>query len=220
MPRRNNGPRLRFLEKRQCYSIVWSEGERSRERSTGTADSDEAQIVFTEFLQESLRDSGPRKPEQILITDILTDYASERGPKVKAGERISYALMPLIEFWRGKTCNVVTRQSCEAYTDWRARSAGTVRRKLTPVRAAINHAVRENRLTRGSAVHLPARPPSKTKFLTRDEADRLLEAAASLPKAGPYMKLFVAIALHTGQRKEAILTLRWPQVDLDSQTIN
>ena len=34
------------------------------------------------------------------------------------------------------------------------------------------------------------------------------------------MELFVAIALHTGQRKEAILSLRWPQVDLVSQTIN
>jgi integrase len=34
------------------------------------------------------------------------------------------------------------------------------------------------------------------------------------------MPLFVLIGLYTGRRKEAILSLRWPQVDLDAKTIN
>jgi hypothetical protein len=36
MSRRNEGPRLRWLEKRNCYYITWTERGRSRERSTGT----------------------------------------------------------------------------------------------------------------------------------------------------------------------------------------
>ena len=34
------------------------------------------------------------------------------------------------------------------------------------------------------------------------------------------MPLFILIGLYTGRRKEAILSLRWPQVDLEAYTIN
>ncbi|MEP1206066.1 MAG: site-specific integrase [Rhizobiaceae bacterium] len=56
--------------------------------------------------------------------------------------------------------------------------------------------------------------------MTKTEAGKLLDACTALPKAGRYMELFVAIALHSGQRKEAILSLRWPQVNLEAETIN
>ena len=220
MARRNNGPRLRWLDKRQSWYIVWSENGRSRERSTGTRDRATAEVRFAEFLRDRQRTGGPRDPAEVLITDVLTDYAAERGPKVLASERIAYALVPLVKWWQGRTVSHVTRQTCEAYGDWRNRSPGTVRRELTTLRAAINHCFRENRLTRSVAVHLPDRPASKDRWLSKKEANALLTACASLPKAGIYMELFVAIALHTGQRKEAILSLRWPQVDFDAATIN
>jgi hypothetical protein len=50
MPRHNSGPRLRFLEKRNCYYIVWTEGGRSRERSTRTTDRRKAEEALGEFL--------------------------------------------------------------------------------------------------------------------------------------------------------------------------
>lgn len=220
MPRRNGGPRLRWSKKRNCWYIYWTELGRSKERSTGTTDRDEAEIIYAEFLRERQRGSGPRDPGQILITDILTDYVAERGPKVKAAERLSYAIIPLVDYWQGKCLTAITRQTCENYNDWRERSAGTVRRELTTLRAAINHAFKENRVTRPVPVILPERPPAKDRWLTKGEAERLLTAAGSLPKAGYYLKLFIMIALHTGQRKEAVLSLRWPQVDLNAETIN
>ena len=219
MPRRNNGPRLRWLEKRQIWYIVWTENGRSRERSTGTKLREQAEIKFAEWLRERQRTDGPRDPRQVLITDILTDYVEERGVKVKAGERIVYAAIPLIKFWQGKAVTDITRQSCEAYQKWRNRSAGTIRRELGTLRAAINHAVAERRLVTGLKVHLPNRPPSKDRWLTKHEASRLLKAALNAPKAKSYLPLFIVTALHTGARKEAVLTLRWPQVDLDAGTI-
>jgi hypothetical protein len=51
MPRRNQGPRLRYLNKREAYYITWTEHGRSRERSTGTADREQAENIFAEWLQ-------------------------------------------------------------------------------------------------------------------------------------------------------------------------
>lgn len=137
-----------------------------------------------------------------------------------ASERIAYAIVPLADFWEGRTVANVTRQTCEAYHKWRGRSNGTVRRELGVLRASINHAHAEGRLTRTVVVHLPERPEAKQRWLTKAEAARLLLTALRSPKSRLYMPLFILIALHTGARKEAILSLRWPQVDLDAGLID
>src|SRR6516165_3211166 len=50
------------------------------------------------------------------------------------------------------------------------------------LRAAINHAHREGRITRPVAVHLPERPASRDRWLSRDEAAALLRAALREPR--------------------------------------
>ena len=79
-----------------------------------------------------------------LVTDILVDDLQERGPKVVAKERMSYAVLALCGYFEGKT---VAEIDVDKYTDWRARGAGTVRRELGVLRAAVNHAHRKGRLT-------------------------------------------------------------------------
>lgn len=154
------------------------------------------------------------------MTDLLADYAEERGAEIVAGERLAYAVSALVGFWDGKTVDAVTPQSCQAYGRHRGKSDGTVRRELGVLRAAINHAVTENRLVHGVSVKLPNRPPSKDRWLTKGEAARLLKAALSSAKSRLYLPLFIMIGLHTGARKEAILSLRWDQVDLAAGMIH
>jgi integrase len=213
MPRRNTGPRLQFLAKRGVFYIVWYERGRRGERSTGTRDIAEAQIVFAEFLRRH-RQTGPSDPAEILLTDILADYAEDRCQDTAAPERIAYAIDPLSGFWEARTVADVTRKTCRAYALARDKSAGTVRRELGVLRAAINHAHREGRITRSVAVHLPDRPAPKERWLTRSEAARLLKAAMQEPSVRLYLPIFILIGLGTGQRKQAILNLRWAQIDL------
>jgi integrase len=219
MPRRNSGPKLVWLKKRNCYYITWTESGRSRQYSTGTQDSGEAQTVFADFMHRRQRDSGPRDTGQVLVTDVLTDYAEERAPQTKATDRILFALRPLIDYWGGKAVPDVSRQSCEEYFRWRNRSAGTVRRELGVLRAAINHAFAERRITYPVVVHLPQKTESKDRWLTKHEAALLLRASLRLNRARLHLPLFIVIALHTGQRKEAVLSLRWSQIDLDAGLI-
>ena len=115
MPRRNQGPRLRWLAKRKCFYIIWSEHGRSRECSTGTAEREQAEIFFAEWLQRRGRRSGPSDPSAILVTDVLNDYLQQRGPKVTAPGRIAYAVLALTDFFEGNSIADVTRQNCDRY---------------------------------------------------------------------------------------------------------
>lgn len=220
MPRRNHGPRLKWLEKRSCFYIVWTENGRSRERSTGTDDRQSAETQFCEFLQARQRRTGPRELKAVFVTELLGDYAEEVGRRAIASARIGYAIAPLGQFWQGSTVSEVTSDACHKYSDWRGRSAGTVRRELGVLRAAINYAFKEGRIARSVPISLPEAPESKDRWLTRGEAARLLEAALSSAKARFYLPLFILIGLRTGKRKEAILSLQWQQVDLDRHRID
>ena len=215
MPRRNNGARLRFLEKRGCFYIVWTERGRSRERSTGTSDRREAEVALADFLRSQPINAGPRDPAAVGVTDVLADYALDRGERMMDAARLGYAIEALTRFWIGRSVQDVTKRTCEAYGRHRGKASGTVRRELTVLRAAINHAHQDGRLTRTVAVELPEAPLPRHRWLTREEAGRLLSAAKAEPRVRLHLPLFILIGLYTGQRKEAILSLRWPMVDLD-----
>jgi integrase len=155
------------------------------------------------------------------VTDVLIEYAKERSPKVAAAARIGCAVEALTNYWEGRTVADVTPLTCSAYERHRTpRSAGTVRRELGVLRAAINFGHRIGRLTRPVAVDLPPRPAARDRWLSRDEAARLLRAALRSPKVRLYLPLFILLGLYTGRRKQAILSLRWTQVDLAARRID
>ena len=216
MPRRNQGPKLRWLEKRKCFYVVWTECGRSRQRSTGTADRERAEAIFGEWLHARGRRAGPRDPSEIFVTDVLNDYATERGPKVAAPRVIGCAVDALTGFWQGRVAADVTPQTCELYVKMRGRSPNTVRRELNVLRTALNYAHKNGRLTRTVAVELPEAPEPRDRWLERQEAARLLRAALRSPAVRLYLPLFILLGLYTGRRKQAILSLRWNQVNLDA----
>jgi integrase len=151
---------------------------------------------------------------------VLDDYAREHGPETAAPWRIASAVKSLVEFWQGRYVADVTRETCRRYEKSRNRSAGTVRRELGVLRAAINHAHREGRVTRTVAVRLPEKPQARDRWLTEAEALTLYRASMSEPRVRLHLPLFILLGLYTGQRKEAILSLRWVQVDLNAGLIN
>lgn len=159
------------------------------------------------------------------MTDCLADYAENSVERAEAGklmspDRIAYAVGPLATFFDGRTCDAVTETTCREYALFRGRSAGTVRRELGVLRAALNRAHKKNRITRQIAVELPDAPPSKERWLTRREAAALIRAARASSKGSRHLSQFILIGLYTGKRKEAILSLNWSQVDLDAGVIN
>lgn len=98
----------------------------------------------------------------------------------------------------------------------------TIARELSVLNAAINHALKKKRITLADKPHieLPPHSPPRDRWLTGEEADRLLAAAREIvdPHADkaklPRVFRFVVLALSTASRKGALLELRRDQVDL------
>jgi integrase len=85
----------------------------------------------------------------------------------------------------------------------------SINRDLGVLRAALKLAKEEGRVQ--SIPEIPERSgaASRQVWLRPEEITRLLEAA----KPYPVTHRFILLALLTGQRREAILSLRWQQVD-------
>lgn len=220
MARRNQGSKLRWFEDRGAYYIVWTVNGRSRKLSTRTADREEAENVHAEWLQLRRRPDGPSDPAQTLVTDVLTDYITDRGPNVVGKDTMARAVENLARWWEGKTVAEATPKNITKYAEARGVAPGTLRRELGVLQTAINHGHRHGKLTRSVSVELPAAPPSRDRWLTRHEAARLIRASRKDPTARLYMPLFILIGLYTGRRKEAILSLRWSQIDLRAGLID
>jgi integrase len=100
--------------------------------------------------------------------------------------------------------------TCRAYTRWRVengRKEATARRELKTLSAAINHWHRESPLGSVPSVSLPPDGTRRERFLERQEAAALLEAARRLGHT--HVARFILIGLYTGTRHAAILKLRW-----------
>lgn len=80
--------------------------------------------------------------------------------------------------------------------------------------AALNHAVRNGRLTSAPTFPKPKESKPKDRYLTKLELHWLLKGCIE-----PHIKLFILLALNTGARKGAVLDLKWPQVDMVNRLI-
>jgi integrase len=219
MPRRNQGAKLRWREDRGAYYIVWTIDGRSRKHGTGTADRKEAEGLLAQWLQIRGKPTGPSDPAQVLVADVLTYYATNHGRKVIGKETLANAIANLAAGFDGKTVADAPAH-VDFYIKHRDRAAGTVRRELGVLQTAINYGHKKRLLTGTVTIELPPVPPSKERWLTRDEAAKLIRASRKDAKAQLYMPLFILIGIYTGRRKEAILSLRWSEVDLRAGVIN
>jgi len=121
---------------------------------------------------------------------------------------VSYHVEALAQWWGDKHLSDVTAKACRAYAKTKTQTAA--RRDLETLRAAINYWHREyGPLPSVPVVILPDAPEPRDKWLTRQEADRLLRAA----ERTEHLKRFILLGLHTGSRSNAILSLTWDRID-------
>jgi integrase len=213
MPRQPAGARL---YKHPSTGIFLIRDTGAGDRSTGTRDRRDAERALAAYIASKGIVTCSRHPNQFPVEQALDIYGREHATTVADPARIGYAIDALLLFWGSLTLADVKGETCRRYASSRVRrlkdgttrriSDGTIRRELNVLQAAINYCHAEDYLTSPALVTLPERPPAKDRWLTRDEAARLLSAAWRSDK-GRHLAHYILLALGTGTRKAAILRL-------------
>ena len=203
MPRPTKGARL---ERRE--NGVYHIRDGGRRLSTRTKDRREADRELARYIAEKDRPAGPNTPDKMTVADALTLYGEQHAPTVKAPATIGYsikALLPILGPW---PLSAITSAVCRRYAKERGCSDGTVRRELGVLQAAINYCHAEGYVTAPVKVKLPPMPAPRDRWLTCQEAAKLIRAAYRNPKAR-HLARFILVALYTGTRSDAILRLQY-----------
>lgn len=150
------------------------------------------------------------------LASIWPAYLDDRKP---LGRRdMESAWRRLGPHFGGLRPDEITRDECRAYVAKREAdgvSSSRAHGELIYLRAAVNWHDKGNT----AQFWFPGTYAPRDRVLTREEAQRLLDAAACVH----HLTVFLHLALATAARKEAILSLRWgpatpevPHVDLDA----
>lgn len=215
MGRKSEGFKLRKFSWSPFWYITYSADGRSQRHSTNKESREEAERYRAQFilaLGERQREEG-----KFTVSDCLEDYMNEHAIHTASAATAGYLRRPLEAYFGSMLVEQITPNIIKAYTQEKRTAKvkdGTIRRHLTILSAAFNHARKEGRINAAPYVPMPSQAPAKERWLTH------LEALALIDKAVPHIKLFIRLALATGQRKGAILDLRWEQVDLKHKVID
>jgi integrase len=237
MPRRSKGARL-WLRKRRDRPAQWVILDHGREIRTGAGPDDlrAAEGALAQYLANKRRPQfGDGHPSRVLIAEVLADYGEHHGPTTRRPDLIGAAIGKLVEFFGDKTLATITSVTCNAYVRWRTEQVNarakkngkpikqaTARRELVVLGAALRWCWKEGKIDRLIPISLPSQSGPRQRHLNRSEVAALLAGALGWDRYGVRHRAkinrhparFILIALYTGTRHDAILSLRWvPNAD-------
>ena len=230
MPRRSKGPRLWWRKDRvRGRKIVargaWIVIDGGKHIATGcfVGEGREAQEFLASYIAEKYApDRRLRDIESIDVADVLSVYDEDCRARQANQAKFDERLIRLARWWGGKMLADVTGANCRAFTKFRGNDGGA-RRDLEDLRAAINHHAKEG-FHRGIVrVVLPEKGLPRERWLTRDEAARLLwtcwrhreeqmihvgamkgHKVETRRRTLRHLARFILIGLYTGTRAAAI----------------
>ena len=163
-------------------------------------------------------DTSKRHSDHVRIADVLMVYLDAREGVVARPDELRSRVGRLNDFWGDKTASQIKGRTCRTYVTERGKLSAA-RRELEDLRAACAMYKREYGLSVEPSFTLPDKSQARERWMTRQEAARLLWAAyksrevqnGKETRRYPYRHLarFILIGLYTGTRHDAILKLRW-----------
>jgi integrase len=204
---RSKGPRLYLDPTRRDWCIR----DGTIFKRTGFAEHDRvhAEQRLAEHIGAKYQPTPSAAP---LIVSVLLVYAKEAAPHCKTSANIGRIIVALSKSsWGEKHVSDITVKSCRAYAA--TMTGPAARAHLKTLRSAVKfwHASEYGPLTVMPAFWLPPENPPRERWLTVNEAARLLKAA----KPSLHLRRFILLALHTGSRPGVVFGLTWAHVDLE-----
>jgi integrase len=216
------------------YHVIYSKHRRSARLSLRTRDPHKAEQRFIDWME--VRDRGGDARTDPRCHDILTQWFDQWiTGRMTAEARYPSVISNLSRFFGDRKVSQITRADSKEYIELRRKgkigtcpaSDSTIRMELQKLRAAFRFMVervepREHRIQPNLIpyIELPEASPPRERILSSEEWQRVSESA--LQDGDPRWSRigrFILIAMETAQRKNAILELRWEQVDMEGGLI-
>ena len=189
---------MRLKLYRGVWSVIGTTNGKVWRRSLRTCDRAEAERQFRDYKQKTPGDT---------VNEAMAVYLEEKRGARSFGSMLT-SWRSLQPHFGNLRPGQIDRGVCRAYTQRRFQagvSAGTVIKDLGVLKAGLKHTGKT-----GFRIEMPPSPPPRERYITREEHQRLLDAAEL-----PHLKLFILLAWSTAARAGALFELTWDRVDLD-----
>ncbi len=193
-------------------------------RSTGTADLEEAKALEAKWRHEVHQQRMWGVEPEHTFDDMMHAFITAKQGEWRATERVAIACRKLQPHFSGIAAERIRRADVAGYIQARKEdgvSGSTINRELDLLSAACNFAA--NKLewnVRNPVVGMSLKEPQgRLRWITREEAERLLIEASKEERKSPHLADFIRLALNTGCRKNELLKLSWDRVDLNAGCI-
>jgi integrase len=200
------------------YSIVIA-GKQVREYDSTWSKDDARSALAARILE---RDAPQPKAPPKALGEVIDEYLALK--RAKAKRTVDEDAVKLGRFaafvGRGTPVTEVTAQRIAQYDRDRsstlskrgaALSPATINRDLAAVRHLLRLAEEWGYVDRAPRVRLAKESEGRLRFLSEDEAARLLAACAA--SKNRHLRAIVTVALNTGMRRGEVMGLTWERVD-------
>lgn len=205
-------PDYRLGQLKGQWVVTWYDGTGTRRRirlfeaSEGTRTRRQAEDRLADFVRAQTAGAVPT------VASLWEAYRQDKtGRRVADKMRSEWKLMA--PFWGHLRPEDITTEKCRQWVALRRQGGtkdGTIWTELGHLRTVFKWAYEERLIDRAPKVERPAKPDPRDNFLTRAEAERLINACDA-----PHIALAVQLLLGSAARVGAVLELLWRQVDLD-----
>jgi len=203
-------------------SFTGPNGQRTR-RSTGTTDKAEAKALEAKWKLETYRQRQGKEQPQRLFDELMLGYLKATAGEKRSADKDRMRTRHLRRHFGGRVMNSLQPTDVRGYITMRKDEAvknATINREIALLSSAINYANREwdwelPNVAKGRKLK---EDEGRTRWITREEAERLIQAAESEPKA-PHLAHFIRLALNTGCRSGELLGLEWRRVSLQERLL-
>lgn len=216
------------------YEARWSEKSeqtgkyRSKGWSTGRKDRVEADIAAKNFFASMQTIAAAQTPAgACTVADVCRGYLAAAETR-EVGPTQRYSLKAVCESLGHLTPGEVTSEALSEFVKRRKAGGcvnGTIRRDLNAFTAAMNWGVKNRKLERAEFPIIDLPPDSAPRDVWLDEDQERAFYAAAMADSDGLKRLsrvtrFVALALDTAARTEAIEDLTWDRVDFKAGKID
>lgn len=185
------------------------DGKRHR-HSLGTDDAREAYLIAPAIYAELNRPTGRT------VDDLWKSYCLAKAGKAVL-PTMGHTWKALKERFGRRDGESITAEDCRAHTAARRQngiSDGTIHTELGHLRTVLVWAEKNTLIGKAPAVERPSKPDPKDRYLTLNEAQRILANTKT-----PHLKTAIHLMLGTAARVTAVLELKWDRVDFDRRLI-